>query len=495
MHFRDHLAGSPTGMGFNARVAIARRVVSSTFGKAVLVVLSAQMALRGAWIGCIVFKNVAQSPGASRSAATVQLISTDRSLHGLCRAILSDLPYETSLTVTDRYSSESGPDICIWDYSDSAASLVFEERAACRKHLLLIERDQIGPVLDRLPCAPIGLLLKPITKATLATFLEEAVALCAAGARRARADRDGRSLTGRDDILQYLLQANLRLQEYDHDRTNFLARAVHDFRAPLTAVNGYCGLLLEGALGAFGPEQKEVLQRMQRSARRLTRMAASLHDLSVARHSPLRLLRQPYSIEDCVEQAVHELAVVADEKQISITMQITTPNELGLSFDPVRIEQLLVNILDNACKFTPRYGAIEITGYPHFWERRSRETQMISVERRCRRRQEPNSYRLDLRDSGPHISKSLLPLIFEEYTSYCGPEDRSGTGLGLAICRTIALAHQGNIWVSSEDDGVTFSLVLPLQSEPGPSEGPACRRPISSEVSEKEHANRSQIRQ
>jgi signal transduction histidine kinase len=70
----------------------------------------------------------------------------------------------------------------------------------------------------------------------------------------------------RDEMLQHLLYANLRLQEYDQDRTNFLAHSVHDLRAPLTAVHGYCSLLLDGQAGPLAPEQSKILERMERSS-------------------------------------------------------------------------------------------------------------------------------------------------------------------------------------------------------------------------------------
>jgi signal transduction histidine kinase len=109
----------------------------------------------------------------------------------------------------------------------------------------------------------------------------------------------------RDEILQCLIQTNLKLQEYDHDRTNFLTRAVHDFRAPLTAISGYCGLLLGEALGTLTEDQKEVLRRMQHSTKRLSRMASAMFQLSVGRQiKPLDLLKG--NIRECMEQAVHE---------------------------------------------------------------------------------------------------------------------------------------------------------------------------------------------
>ena len=104
-------------------------------------------------------------------------------------------------------------------------------------------------------------MMQPVNKATLRGFLEHAAArhlvTQPANIESLRADRD--------EILQCLLHANLKLQEYDQDRTNFLARAVHDFRAPLTAIDGYCGLILGQQLGPITEEQQEVLERMQHS--------------------------------------------------------------------------------------------------------------------------------------------------------------------------------------------------------------------------------------
>ena len=328
-------------------------------------------------------------------------------------------------------------------------------------HLFLVERRQIRSLLDKLPLEPIGLLLKPVSKSTLAAFLEQAVARCAAwdGVRQTECRGVG---ADRDDMLQYLLQADLRLQEYDHDRTNFLARALHDFRAPLTALNGYCGLLLEGLLGPLTVEQKEVIRRLEQSGKRLGRMSSSMYALTMGRQVRQPLKLQEYPIEDSIQQAIYELTGVTRGKNISISVDLR-PAPCPLFFEPTQFEQLLINLLDNACRFTPRHGSIEIVGGPSFWERRSCSANGVPVERRRRHSDEPNMYRVDITDSGPGIPEWFLPLIFEEYTSYSGPDDRSGGGLGLAICRTIVQSHQGSIWATSGKDGVTFSFVFPLR--------------------------------
>jgi signal transduction histidine kinase len=137
-----------------------------------------------------------------------------------------------------------------------------------------------------------------------------------------------------------------------------------------------------------------------------------------------------------------------------------------LYFEPDQIEQLLINLLDNACKFTPKGGAIEIRGYPFFQERRDeRLIAPFSHERRNQVSREPNSFRLDLRNSGSQIPEEHLGMIFEEYTSFAGKLDRSGGGLGLAICRLIVSQHNGWIWAQNTETGPMFSFTLPLRTE------------------------------
>jgi signal transduction histidine kinase len=153
---------------------------------------------------------------------------------------------------------------------------------------------------------------------------------------------------------------------------------------------------------------------------------------------------------------------LADDKSIKITADFEVCGD-GLYFEGGQIEQVLINLLDNACKFTPKEGSVEIRGYPYFWERRSsRHILSIGAERRRRSTAEPNSYRLDISDSGGPIPEEHLHRIFEEYTSYSGGLDRSGGGLGLAICRMIITQHNGKVWAENRDSGPLFSFVLPL---------------------------------
>jgi signal transduction histidine kinase len=208
--------------------------------------------------------------------------------------------------------------------------------------------------------------------------------------------------------------------------------------------------------------QREVLGRMLKSTKRLSRMAAAMFQLSVDRHVKRRPELQRGDIAECLEQALHEITPFADDKSLEITMDIA-PALHPLFFEPGQIEQVLINILDNACKFTPRGGSIEVRGYPYFWDRRKADSIIPpAAERRFRSVTEPTAYRIDIRDSGTAIPARHLEHIFEEYTTYAGGRDRSGGGLGLAIVRMIIHQHEGHVWAENTEFGPMFSAVLPF---------------------------------
>jgi two-component system, OmpR family, clock-associated histidine kinase SasA len=200
---------------------------------------------------------------------------------------------------------------------------------------------------------------------------------------------------------------------------------------------------------------------MRHSATRLARLTAGMLQLSVGN----RIRTQPNleigDLRECFEQVMHEVAPVAEEKHIDICAEIE-PSPEPLYFERNQMEQVLINLLENACKFTPKSGSIEIKGYPFFWDRRFLQDRLSSSERRQREARTHNSFRVDICDSGPGLPHGQLDSIFEEYTRYSGTQDRTGGGLGLAICRMILNNHHGRIWAESSDKGAIFSLVLPF---------------------------------
>ena len=395
----------------------------------------------------------------------ILLFSNDEKLADFCREILCEMfGTESRLEVGFPGQCPSQEDLCLWDFIPGEMPIPQDlDPAKLRKSLFLLHRKHLPALQALVGTVDINVLLKPVTAATLRVFLSDA--------HQQRAHDSG-SLAGstdalrveRDEMLQFLIQANLKLQEYDQERTNFLARSLHDFRAPLTAIGGYCALLLEEELGSLTPDQREVLGRMQHSATRLSRLSNAMFQLSIRANGSQELNLEEADMRDCINHALHEVALFLEDKRITVRVDFEQPPD-GLLFGRPQIEQALINLLDNACRFTPRNGTIEIRGYPFFWERRTRRVASLdpSKDRRSKQAKTPNSLRVDIRDSGPGIPAVHLAKIFEEYTSYSGGQDRSGGGLGLAICRMILQQHRGQVWAESRSAGAVFSFVLPVQ--------------------------------
>ncbi len=389
----------------------------------------------------------------------VVVISNDVQLHHLTREVLAESGQETLLATPDcRLDSATDDDICIIDWSDDSPLQKSVSEDARGLHLYIVDRGQVDKLPDVLPNTTIGVLLKPTNRSALRLSLQQGID--ASGARAAASRRAANG--DRDDILQSLLQAYLRLQEHENDRATFLARVLHDFRAPLTAINGYCGLFLEEALGPLRPKQRDALLRMHRSATRLSRLALSLFDLTV--HE--RVTAETRVAEGCIhasaDQAIDEVRPACQDRDIAISVEL---EEQGgrLFFDSAQMEQLLVNLLENAVRFTSRHGVVELRGYPYFWKRPGAEERSAAFGG-CAAA-EFNSYRIDVRDYGPPIAPDVLSLIFEEYYSNSQTSDRSSGGLGLAICRLIVRGHSGAIWATSGSEGTVFSFVRPFRAE------------------------------
>ena len=192
---------------------------------------------------------------------------------------------------------------------------------------------------------------------------------------------------------------------------------------------------------------------MQRSLTRLCRLVDAMMDLGLDAPLTDKLRLENGSIEACVGQAVYEIRPVADRKNIELSVDVEGPNG-SLLFDAQQVEQVLTNLLDNACKFTPSGGSITVRG-------RSIDGPGLG---RIGMLEATAGYRIDIHDTGRGIEPDQLERIFDEHTSFGSAMDRSGWGLGLAISRMIVQAHNGRIWADSGPQGSSFSFVLPIVS-------------------------------
>jgi signal transduction histidine kinase len=343
-------------------------------------------------------------------------------------------------------------DLYVWDYKPG---LDVQRTVLVRKdaqHIILASPQYLtlfGPIKGS-----VCILLKPVSPFTLKTFIELALRTWEAARQAVEAEA---LRVDRDILLQYVLKVNLRLQEYDHERSNFLARVLHDFRTPLTALLGYCGLLAEGKLGPINEAQREVLDRMCYSTNRLGKLAGGALELLSEGQVTQRTTLREADIQETLTRALNDIHPLANDKGLRLDAEIAMPEGV-LCFEPEQVQQVLVNLLENSCKFTPAGGLIQVRGYPFQYAR-----WRPPLEPDCESRS-INAYRVDVYDSGCGVSPDLAERIFEAYTSYPDLDDRAGAGLGLAICRAIITAHHGIIWATPAEDGGKFSFILPVTS-------------------------------
>jgi signal transduction histidine kinase len=393
-------------------------------------------------------------------SAKISLVSADPQLLELCREVVQELPLEHCdiVLVGPHQTPSQQSDLLIWDMDDTVRARTDQNYRpnGGSQQLFLVSRKRLHEFLTDIPLGAGSTLLKPVSKRTLQIFLEQA--LCSSRRTTSHSIPVGASaVTESNDILQCLLMANLKLQEYDQDRNNFLARALHDFRAPLMAANGYCSILLQQTIGPLNEDQTDLVKRMHRSLKKLTRMAAAMFQLNVGKRMMRGLNLKESFLEASVNAALQDTDHIVRDKKLTVSVNLDEPQG-PLYLDPDQIEQVLVNLLDNACRFTPKGGAIEIRGYPVWADEvandHRRETYGLAPV-------SPNGYRLDVIDTGPGILTEHLESVFEEYTSYSGPEHRSGGGLGLAICQMILAAHGGQIWAENYSGGAKLCFLLP----------------------------------
>ena len=399
----------------------------------------------------------------------VCLVSDDKSLDRMYRAIMAELPAHSCQTLPGKERSQIGQaEVCIWDLDVRGVPPTPIELGRTTVTVLLATQKGID-LLDVMPTNhSVVLLLKPVQSQVLGTVIGLALGLCERHEKRASKDSER---SARDNLLQCLLETSLQVQECYGELGSFLLRNRHDYIAPLTAASGYCSLLMSRRLGSLSAEQFEALECVQHSLKRITRMSENAYRVSVGEHKRPTLELKQDDIQACIEQSVSEVLHLASEKDISILEEIEEL-QVPLMFDAKQVSELLVNLLENACKFTPRAGAIQIKGYLVQWDRSKPPRRARRPDRvRENGTAEPvNGYRVDIEDSGPGIEEAKIESIFDPYTSSSGSQDRGGWGLGPAICRVIASAHQGEVFARPSKQGGKFSFVLPVAVAQSPSE-------------------------
>ena len=266
----------------------------------------------------------------------------------------------------------------------------------------------------------------------------------------------------REITYRNLLAAYLRLQEANRQKTVFLASAAHELKTPLAVMKGYYELLLTGSLGKLSERQIDILRESKESCDRLVRLVSMFLNYSALESGKLVLQLHENDLRDCVNDLVARWKDAFQRANVRLDVQVAADLPV-FRFDYQKVQQCIVNLLDNALKHTPRDGTVYLVAQPHFWERRV--TEAAPVEDRLQRHgQPPNTVLVTVTDTGGGIAAEFHQEIFEEFVRV--DPSSSGMGLGLAITKRLIQAHRGKIWVDSElGRGSSFSFLLPIRME------------------------------
>jgi signal transduction histidine kinase len=375
----------------------------------------------------------------------------NRAVDQMCRQSLRAIGMD-SCELVDPGSHTCERDVEIRDFrSDTSTNPSDCSRTV---FIYLVERSDINQYLSETACHAWA-VLQPVSTPILTSALRHAIDMAQS------ANRGG--ISGwRAAPLRSSARAFLDLQIHDQNRTRFLARAAHDLKGPLSAISGYCDLLLTGDAGKLGRRQKHAIAKMQKNVERLNRMAQDLFELNARPGVENIRPMQVSDINQVLADAASDLAPIAKTRGIHFSTLLDFCED-AVAYDRTGIERVMMNLIENACRFTPADGSITVRGYPFFWERRERcSPVVIPAERRTHYSPSPNCYRVDVHNTGPRISDECIPCIFEEYITAGENPDRYSAGLGLAICRSILVRHGGRIWAENQSDGPVFSFVIPF---------------------------------
>jgi signal transduction histidine kinase len=261
---------------------------------------------------------------------------------------------------------------------------------------------------------------------------------------------DGFSEDDEDFLALYASQAAIAVrnsQLFEHAKTldrlksEFVAVVSHEIRTPLTSVKGAIELLGDTRYFPNNEQQSKLLNIAHANAERLLVLINDILDFSKLESASLPMSLERQRLEPVVQQAVHNLRTLIEERQIHLELSLS--NDLpDVVLDSHRIVQVLTNLLSNAIKFSPPGGAIEVAA--------------DALE---------GGARVSVRDYGEGIAATDLPKLFRKFSQIDGGATRKvgGTGLGLVICKGIVEQHGGRIGVeSTPGEGSTFYFTLPF---------------------------------
>lgn len=251
---------------------------------------------------------------------------------------------------------------------------------------------------------------------------------------------------------ELLESALMRAEAADRIKSAFLATMSHELRTPLNSIIGFTGILLQEMAGPLNPEQTKQLGMVRGSARHLLALINDVLDISKIEAGQLEIRADPFDLEESTRRVVSIIQPMIDKHSLEFHMEIE-PGLPPVHSDQRRVEQILLNLLNNAIKFTPQ-GHV-----------------LLSIDSVPGSNQSPEAVRIRVVDTGIGIKSEDLPLLFKPFRQLDSGLTRQheGTGLGLAICKRLTELLGGEIYARSEwERGSEFTFILPTQRKTRP---------------------------
>ena len=247
----------------------------------------------------------------------------------------------------------------------------------------------------------------------------------------------------------HLIEANKKLQLLDKLKNDFINIAAHELRTPTQAILTFADLL------PSYPDKKEIIETIQRNARRLKRLIRDILDVTKIESQKLVLRKEIFNVTDLVYSIIEEYKEQIKKSPLckNIKFYFLFPNEKDLFVyaDKERITQVISNLLDNSIKFIEDEGSIYISIKKISRSEHIKDNTDLNKE---------DQVIISIRDTGTGILEEIYPKLFTKFAT----KSITGTGLGLYISKSIIEAHGGQIWAENndKDKGAKFSLSLPL---------------------------------
>ncbi len=261
-------------------------------------------------------------------------------------------------------------------------------------------------------------------------------------------------------LIEKLKKANEQLKEANRVKSEFLAIMSHELRTPLTAIIGFSELMMEGVMGELTAEQEESVREVLNNGADLLDLINSLLDLAKIDSGKMRFEIRMFDVAEMIERICRMISSLLKRKGHDLAVTVA-PDMPPLTGDEKKIQQVILNLVSNAIKFTSDGGniAIDVRYYPS--AERSPRAEKIRERFLSMKK---GVFEISVADTGMGIRPEHLEIVFDVFQQVDSSITRSygGTGLGLALAKQYVEQHKGLIWAESEyGKGAKFFILLP----------------------------------